>query len=425
MVCTTTQPRGRDSDKNNQPCRLVRLLHNSHQRRSTRQRLPQTINHRCIILPSTDPTKMSFREIMGTSTGLTPQQAGIRSRTLPFVRALPAEDGPRTSSQRPTRIRRPIVLHGRVIHQEEDVDMGAPESRSVPQMSVRQQMERRSVFAQLQQETSQYQKTVAELEELLPIAGEQPDAAWRAKILMRSAQAVDQELWSKLYEYEKTLRNREQDPEVRQQQTACMKLHRDYKRAHKALVLGLTMYEKTQRAEISRLGAVGWSERQDEEDDFYTKTMKEREAEMEKMNKSMHKVKDVYKDLSFLVAKQQAPVDKLEEKNDEARVYTESARSSTWGDFLCFSNAGQDIDLPSCADMSLAAFPTASFNTVSSDDSPRGVKDLRSPDDSIKAADGSGWIMPLESIQAVHSDIVHFGKEISSEVLAQVSEKSK
>ena len=184
MVCTTTQPRGRDSDKNNQPCRLVRLLHNSHQRRSTRQRLPQTINHRCIILPSTDPTKMSFREIMGTSTGLTPQQAGIRSRTLPSVRALPAEDGPRTSSQRPTRIRRPIVLHGRVIHQEEDVDMGAPESRSVPQMSVRQQMERRSVFAQLQQETSQYQKTVAELEELLPIAGEQPDAAWRAKIVL-------------------------------------------------------------------------------------------------------------------------------------------------------------------------------------------------------------------------------------------------
>jgi len=360
--------------------------------------------------------------------------------------------------------------------------------------SVRKEMERRSTYQQLLHETNQYQKTVAELEQILPEAGEHPEAAWRAKILMRSAQAVDQELWGKLYDYEKTLFNREQDPEVRQQQTACMKLHRDFKRSHKFLVMAVSLYEKTQRAEMARLGAVGWSNRQEENDeDFYTRTMREREEEIERMNKSMHQVGNLYKDLEFLIQKQQEPIDELEDVVEEAHVYTKSAPTiSIWESLFCMANQDQvcqsekeftmrdgkfKVDgeevvfaIPDCNAMAMGALqdalpiaarprseraPLSSGRTSaseasisivtdeSSQGSPRGVVEssVAFSDDMVDSADDPRytgkrrpekghrvseefhWMMPFETIasdiQAVQSDIVHFGKELTSEVIAQ------
>lgn len=368
---------------------------------------------------------MSFRDLEA-SNRRTMSQGQFRTRTMPSVRAMPSDEEDSPFRQRPARLRRPIVLHGRVQRSSVDIDDESSFSRSVSrrrsyesdQVSVRKEMERRSAYAQLLHETQQYQKTVSELEQVLPEAGEQPEAAWRAKILMKSAQAVDQELWKKLYDYEKMLHSREEDPDVRKQQTACMKLHRDFKRAHKSLVMSLTVYEKTQRAEIARLGAVGWSERQDEEEDFYTRAMREREAEMERMNFSMHQVRDMYEDLSFLIKKQQEPIDHLEDYTEEAHTYTRSANRSLWEELMCFADHrdtlcqpqqnitikddgqwqvdGEDLifAVPSCGNMALdtihenlteGILPTRIASKVTStessivteytEESPRGVMD--------------------------------------------------
>jgi hypothetical protein len=239
-----------------------------------------------------------------------------------------------------------------------------------------------------------------------------------------------------------------------------MKLHRDFKRSHKALVLALTMYEKTQKAEISRLGAVGWSERQDDDEDFYTKAMKDRQAELDKINRSMHQVNDVYKDLGFLVQKQQEPIDKLEENTDEARAYTESATRSTWDEILCFANEGAfcndqngvtgawkirgtDIHLPApmCGDLGFSSSkedvtsvsaskhrettvvtPEKPIIASDSEESPRGVAEP------MQESERSIWFNPLghvtSEIQAVHNDIVHFGTELSNEMM-KMTETSK
>lgn len=388
---------------------------------------------------------MSFRDLGATTTRYS-HKGQFRSRTMPTVRAMPSDEEDHSPSyrQRPTRLRRPIVLHGRVQRTSVDIDDESSFSQSQnisrhrsyesDQVSVRKEMERRSVYAQLLHETQQYQKTVAELEQVLPEAGEQPEAAWRAKILIKSAQAVDQELWKKLYDYEKMLHSREEDPDVRKQQTACMKLHRDFKRAHKSLVMALTVYEKTQRAEIARLGAVGWSERQDEEEDFYTRAMREREAEIERMNYNMHQVKDMYQDLSFLIKKQQEPIDDLEDYIEEAHAYTRSANRSLWEELMCFADHhdtlcqpqqnitikddgqwqvdGEDLifDVPSCGNMAFDAIhenltegisPTRKVSKVTStessivteytDESPRGVLDSVSAlSDDLRGAEDLG-----------------------------------
>jgi hypothetical protein len=414
---------------------------------------------------------MSFRDFStpGTTTNMSRSRGG-----RPQVRVMPP--APTTAQTAPqTRIRRPLVLHGRVVRDgtEEEGDDDHTSAASLaarrstrqarshaPQNAVRLSLERRSKYAQLLHETTHYQKLVSDLEEVLPGAGESPQAAWRAKILMGSAQAVDQALWTKLYDYERGLVAREEgDIEVRQAQTACMKLHRDFKRSHKGLVLALTLYEKKQRAEMARLGAVGWSEREDEED-FYTKAMREREEEIQRMNLSMHRVKDLYQDLGLLVEEQQEPIDTIVEKNEESKGRVESG----WNDFMCMPDQdrmcqpnqsitvkdgkwkvdGEELvfAIPSCGTMGAMALDNLSegllvpeatevsehsmtITSHNSEESPRGVI----PDDAskdLRVEEDFHWYMPFETmaadIQAVHHDIIQMGKRVTTEVMAQTSE---
>ena len=73
---------------------------------------------------------------------------------------------------------------------------------------------------------------------------------------MRSAQEADRDIADKLYVYEKSLVDtRGHSKEARTAQTACMKLHRDFRRVHKALDATLQDYERRQQADISLLGA--------------------------------------------------------------------------------------------------------------------------------------------------------------------------
>lgn len=73
--------------------------------------------------------------------------------------------------------------------------------------------------------------------------------------MVRSAQEADRDIADKLYEYERSLVDtRGHGPDARTAQTACMKLHRDYRRVHKSLNATLQEYERRQRADVSLLG---------------------------------------------------------------------------------------------------------------------------------------------------------------------------
>ena len=96
---------------------------------------------------------------------------------------------------------------------------------------------------------------VAQLESLIVQSADSPEAQWRGRILVRSAQEADRDIADKLCEYEKSLVDtRGHGRDARTAQTACMKLHRDYRRVHKALNATLQEYERRQRADISLLG---------------------------------------------------------------------------------------------------------------------------------------------------------------------------
>ena len=113
------------------------------------------------------------------------------------------------------------------------------------------------------------QKMVAQLEHLFPDnhqhaaaaaanVNDSPEVQWKCRILMRSAQDADRDIADKLYWYEKTLVVANgKSQEARTAQTACMKLHRDYRRVHNALEHTLVEHDRRQRADVARLTAIG------------------------------------------------------------------------------------------------------------------------------------------------------------------------
>lgn len=237
---------------------------------------------------------------------------------------------------------RSVVLHGKVqrtLDDGGDEELHDAEQVQIQRDAIRKRLQRKSDYSQLTAETQQYQKLVSDLSALLESSGETPEAAWRVRILMSSAQETDKELWEKLYKYEKTLlmkRNNlstSAEEELRTEQTACTKLHRDFKRSHKALLMAMSLYEKKQAAEISRLGAVGWSNGCDEKEDFYDKAMREREEELMRMNESIHQVNDVYKNLAALVEEQQTPIDRISQEVEYSKENVEAAVNDYGCDF--------------------------------------------------------------------------------------------
>jgi hypothetical protein len=191
-----------------------------------------------------------------------------------------------------TKNRSVTVLHGRVVRQQDEgpkslVDDNNNQSshevlthaESSRPSTIREIMERKAIFYQLAEETQLFRKMVAKLEAVLRGDGQSTETAWRARVLLNSAKETDRRLWNKLYEFEKTLLSNRTDAnynafsdinqtELRATQTACMKLHRDFKHSHRALLMCSTLIDKnistTPRipaSELSsKLGAVGWTE---------------------------------------------------------------------------------------------------------------------------------------------------------------------
>lgn len=195
--------------------------------------------------------------------------------------------------------------------------------RSRRLQAAHQRPQHRSTFGQLTLQTQKFAKMVADLEQVLKQARDSPEHAWRAQILVRSVQETEQDLWHELYAYERRLTNPVE-------QTACLKLHRDFKRSHKALTMALSLHEQQQKADVAVLHAVGWSEKPD----FFDQAMKERE--LENINQSMHKVNDICKELAELVDSQQDEIDTLERNTSYARSNVQAG----WNNYLsCLSES--------------------------------------------------------------------------------------
>ena len=137
------------------------------------------------------------------------------------------------------------------------------------------------------------QKMVAELESLMEVSGVSPESQWRTRILIRSAQDADRDIWKRLYEYESSHGD---NPTYSRAQMASRKLHRDFQRVHKQLKVILALYEKRQQVEIaflSRQGDDGVGE-DEKKEDFFDRVMREREKDVTKLHQSMQKVNEIY-----------------------------------------------------------------------------------------------------------------------------------
>ena len=327
---------------------------------------------------------------------------------------------------------RSIVLHGKV--QRVLDDGGDEELRDIEQVqlqrdAIRKRLQRKSDYSQLTAETQQYQKLVSDLSALLENSGETPEASWRVRILMSSAQETDKELWEKLYNYEKTLLMKKNslstsgEEELRTEQTACMKLHRDFKRSHKALIMAMSLFEKKQSAEISRLGAVGWSNGCDEkEEDFYDRAMREREEELTRRNESIHQVNDVYKNLAALVEEQQPQIDRISNDVEYSKENVEAAVNDYGCDFgfsdqLC-STFGIDATMNQWNPFPVYDDSVKLNVTKTSDSDPvaENEKSASTPNLPDFRIDSFLWYDSLETLTndfiALKNDIVQAGQDI-------------
>jgi hypothetical protein len=348
----------------------------------------------------------------------------------------------------PAKKTRPIVLHGKVLHLIDDSDemedsRGRAQkertvSRQVAQTAEQTAFERRSAFAKLTHETQAFQKLVGNLEEILEQSSESPEASWRARIIIRSAQEAEKNLWNKLSKYEQSpltagknigsgisgsLADKDEETEssqreLRTAQTACMKLHRDFNRSHKIFGMILSLHQKRQKeAEVNGVRAVRWSHDKEtattgtttqdlnKKDEDYSdramrRVMREREANLERKSKSksVNQVNEVYHDMGAAsVDGQQSNLDLLDDN-----VLDDSATIQSGGDeFNCLFDRDRF-----CGAMNF----TDDFTERDGEE-----KQPFSPSN-IEKSEVFDWRMPFENIgedmKSVHRDIVRMGKDI-------------
>jgi hypothetical protein len=333
----------------------------------------------------------------------------------------------------PVKKSRPLSLHGKVLNviDSEEIAPYKTEARMRMEHAVsrqeeiaRQTFERRSTFSKLIHETQQFQKLVADLDGILSQSGESPEASWRARIIIRSTQEAEKDLWDKLYKYEHSLLTPESGAgeakdkensqrELRTAQTACMKLHRDFNRSHKILIMVLTLHEKRQKAEASRVRAVRWGgEKKDE--DYFDRAMREREKELGRMNQSMHKVNEIYHEIAALVDGQQEDIDLLEDNvNDSATTVQSSV-----DEINCFFERDRFCGAMRFGDMAEMAddmrYDCKPLDCTKLEGEEKQESPFLRPE--IRKGEVFDWFMPFENIgedmKSVHRDIVRMGKDI-------------
>lgn len=223
--------------------------------------------------------------------------------------------------------------------------------------------------SKLTTEIAQFKKMVADLQAISEISASSPEAMWKSRILLRSATDAERDLRASL---EKDQMDSAAGKSVNAAAlfAARKKMMRDYQRASDQLreIVGET--ERRQKAEISCLTAKEAAEAgaepatsqkralmgaAEQEEDFFERAMRERQAEIQKVSDGMKKVQDIYSDLAGLVDDQQEQIDKLEDLNEEAKAHTraglEEIQHGIWK--LCAAeqhqNDGMEVNGPNDA----------------------------------------------------------------------------
>ena len=267
-----------------------------------------------VIDPSAVSIPLSQESIVTISSkAITPRPSILRKNPVTVLHGRVMKDQPQQQSQQPNVGLDRAVVHVNNSNQQRrslskrmsDMSMEQTTSpypcRSVVKgLSIRDLLERKALHAQLCEETKQFQQQVATLEHILKKeykflpttassespsttapSGSNVENGWRIRLLLTKAQDTDTMLWKKLHDYEKTLLDihtssshqlsTSSSNEIRDLQTSCMKLHRDFKLSHKALLMCLSvigdedrsMYDLADRSTAVTTApiveAVGWT----------------------------------------------------------------------------------------------------------------------------------------------------------------------
>jgi hypothetical protein len=335
----------------------------------------------------------------------------------------------------PAKKTRPITLHGKVVYlidsdeREDNVATHKETLRMQMERTVSRQeqtaFERRNAFSKLTIEAVQFQKLVTDLEGILEQSGESPEASWRARIMIGSAQDAEKDLWDKLSVYEQSPLTAGTDTEnsqreLRSAQTACMKLHRDFNRTHKVLAMILSLHQNRQKSEAQAqasgdLRAVRWSDEKDDaesteqlnkkEKDFSDfRAMREREADLEREKKSMQKANEIYYEIGA------ASVDGQQSDLDDNVLDEAATIQSGEDEFSCLF----DRD-PFCGAMNFSGMTNGiGDNSTERDGEEKHGNPISPP--KVRNSEVFDWYMPFENIgedmKSVHRDIVGMSKEI-------------
>jgi t-SNARE complex subunit (syntaxin) len=298
-----------------------------------------------------------------------------------------------------------------------------------------------SKFALLTYEMNQYQKLLSDLESIIKDSIVTPEVAWRTNILVKSVEETDFEVGEKLRNYETSLLQEQHqhqlllfnsgkhvsnnDQRITQQQAACCKLQRDYNRCHRSMVSILDMYKARQKAEVSQLGAVQWNlvnsrggatsnelgaslqqkQQPHMKEDYFDRVM--RQKEVERMNKSMKHMNDIYHGLAGLVEGQQDTIDQLEGKID----YSKANVKAGYDEFSCYGRRNNGF---LCGAMDSMDWKTE--NDYFEIDT-RSMS-LEKPSERLRINEKFYWSMPLETMKedwlSARDDLVGLGRSFAS-----------
>ena len=230
---------------------------------------------------------------------------------------------------------------------------------------------------------------VVQLESLLKTAGTSPEAQWRSRILIQSAMDADRALHLQLEKLEK----KDQGPKV----TALRKLQRDYGRAQQNLMQTLHLYQRQQQAEVALLTSQN-------DEDFFAKAMRERDAAVKQLHSSMNQVNAIYKDLADLVGEQQDHVNDLDQLTGDAKRNThdglKQVQARVFG--MCLGEGNMD------------------------DDVEQIIEAQKHGEEGYRVGENFDWGMPFETLGkdllSVQADVVKFGQGLWEELHGTVAE---
>jgi hypothetical protein len=278
---------------------------------------------------------------------------------------------------------------------------------------------KKSAYAALHHDIQSFGRMVVDLEAALQHAGQSPAASWHARILLRSTEETEALLLQRLHAHEAMGTPVTPSSPSKNKAVACRKLHRDLDRHHAALVEAMHRFECNQRVELSNaLASTTYSH---SEQDYFASKM----HELERMNRNMHNVSNLYQDLAALVDAQQDTIDVLHSTVDEAAANAEAGAEQihcatqrgmlctvtsvdSHSDFLLNSGCGGGGGF-----IGGRGRPLGFDRSITVNLSDRGVEEAKEGDDDDD--EGCHWQM-LEQwhddMAAVRNDIIYFGKDL-------------